>query len=645
MSINFTDLTKIAEKPGGKNTDSINGFYKDKENREYFIKKPKDKKELFTELLAGLFIQELFQRNLIDEKYKESFICADVIETSDGYALIQDSKKFTELFKLIGTGEVERSVALESWNGPAYYQQIGNFENIWGLTPIIMVSILIGDNSVHSGNVAVLESDSQNNQFCRIDWGAAFRDFMDAKDIWNPPELQRTLSHKWITKQYLHNYSKIPGFYYRVGQRAKSLKEKLGNDQNQIKNSLKELMATALKKIPERMLGDSDWGELYKYFRLSQETGVTHQGRKKTIAENFSDIMSARLEQISSVEKPNTSAPLYASTDANYTHSESDDKPAQNLTFLHDLQDDYLLANQLQKLSVLEREVPELKGQIKALNKELEGLKRKYKALAIKYNKAQETIVQESTIQDEVNKTLFSTNLALEQAKQTLQTRLYEYENKSREFTAKVEILEKEKATLLASLNESKSESDGLTTKIKELEVENKALQEQLKAFEAASNERGTVYLEETKKLQSQLSLEAKANPIRFQIQKIREKSAKESSKTIKKITQELAEQIETNLENFINGGESESYTLEQFQQESLQQIEQASQKLSNYPDWRSCLKNLGVCILLLGVGALVVGAINYAENGSFLLFNKKSGTQKLFDDAIENVNNLKNAP
>jgi LepB N-terminal domain/LepB GAP domain N-terminal subdomain/LepB GAP domain C-terminal subdomain len=50
------------KKKGGKNKASVNGFYKDAQGKEYFIKQPSDKKELFTELLAGLLLKEFMTR-------------------------------------------------------------------------------------------------------------------------------------------------------------------------------------------------------------------------------------------------------------------------------------------------------------------------------------------------------------------------------------------------------------------------------------------------------------------------------------------------------------------------------------------------------------------------------------------------------
>ncbi len=52
-------------------------LYKDKEGKEFFIKKPTDKKELFTELFAGKILQQFVKHDILDEKAASCLIYAD----------------------------------------------------------------------------------------------------------------------------------------------------------------------------------------------------------------------------------------------------------------------------------------------------------------------------------------------------------------------------------------------------------------------------------------------------------------------------------------------------------------------------------------------------------------------------------------
>ncbi|MGQ3887936.1 hypothetical protein ACQUW5_02745 [Legionella sp. CNM-1927-20] len=55
------ELIKIADKRGGENKSDVDGFYKDRQGQEFFIKKPKDEKELFTALFAGLLKEFIYR--------------------------------------------------------------------------------------------------------------------------------------------------------------------------------------------------------------------------------------------------------------------------------------------------------------------------------------------------------------------------------------------------------------------------------------------------------------------------------------------------------------------------------------------------------------------------------------------------------
>lgn len=246
-------LEKIDDKKGGKN--KVGGFYKDtKTGKEYFIKQPEDKKELFTELLAGLILKEMLKRSLIDSQYTDSLICADVIQMSDGsYALIQPKIDFELLFKIINTGfrdGSDRNPRLEAADGPAYYMSLLDVKNSFGLSTSLMLSMLLGDYSVHSANMVRLTRNHAGRtiyQYGKIDWGAAFRNYArdeNTNNIIYGYESLGSINHKRVTKAYFLNYKYIPGIYEAMKQKAIQLDTRLESE------SFAEIVYSALKQIP-----------------------------------------------------------------------------------------------------------------------------------------------------------------------------------------------------------------------------------------------------------------------------------------------------------------------------------------------------------------------------------------------------------
>ncbi|WP_081964880.1 hypothetical protein [Legionella norrlandica] len=134
------EIVRFKEKQGGKNKSDVDGFYRttDGTGQEFFIKKPADQRELFTELFAGLLLREFMKRGLIDERYFPSLICADVIQFKEGsYGLIQPLVSFDELHKLIGTSYSDgkdRDEVKETLFGPSYYTEITKQNKYFGLS-------------------------------------------------------------------------------------------------------------------------------------------------------------------------------------------------------------------------------------------------------------------------------------------------------------------------------------------------------------------------------------------------------------------------------------------------------------------------------------------------------------------------------
>ncbi|MGQ3888065.1 hypothetical protein ACQUW5_03405 [Legionella sp. CNM-1927-20] len=296
------ELIKIAGTLGGKN--QIKGFYKDQEGKIYFVKKPADLKELFTELLAGLLLKEFKQRKLIDPQYFDSLINADWIKFEDGsYGLIQPKVEFTELYKIIGTGfkdNSDRNPLIEMLNGSNQYALLtAEFKSYYGLSIALMFSLLFGDYSVHSGNIVCLNrllpaNEKKVTQFSRIDWGAAFRYFNYYEDILNPFEYQGWSKYKLLTKGYIFNYKRINGLFPAIAKRALALRTKINPD------LLYDIVLKTLKEVPSDLLTFPIQKALAEYLGFPSFTAVIFNESKtyQPFAKDFSEVLFKRLNNL-----------------------------------------------------------------------------------------------------------------------------------------------------------------------------------------------------------------------------------------------------------------------------------------------------------------------------------------------------------
>lgn len=299
-------LTKFKNKKGGKNEG---GFYRDPDGNEFFIKKPTDAKELFTELFAGLLLQEFIKRGLIDKIYHDSFICADLIQFEDGsYGLIQPMIVFKELYKIIGTGYrdgSDRDPLWEMFCGPQSYLLLTQLKQYFGLAVILMFSLLLGDNSVHSGNVVCLEVIAALSiefmQFARIDWGAAFRYFGHKKnndELLNPFEYQGWFNPKGYTKGYFLNYKKIKGLFPAIAEQAKTLLSQVDQEM------FADMVACVLRKIPTDLVDEKIKIDLAKYLCIESfnTVGFGKEGNSQQFSHDLAEILHTRLTKMTTLQ-------------------------------------------------------------------------------------------------------------------------------------------------------------------------------------------------------------------------------------------------------------------------------------------------------------------------------------------------------
>ena len=299
-------LIKVEEKTGGKNRNPVDGFYTghdvNGDKVHYFIKQPADPKELFTELLAGRLLQRFIQHGLIDPRYHTSLVCADSIQLEDGtYALIQPMiKNITPLHRIIGTSTSDgsdRSAAYESMFGLYSYRiLLERLPSHYGLSTILMLSLLLGDYSVHSGNI-MCQTTNETTQFFRIDWGAAFRYFgnpQNHQDILVPYEYRGTGWLKVLTKNYIANYKDIPGLYPDIAKKAAELSNQINPE------LLKKIVSEALKEIPLNLLTTQDKIALADYLEL-ESFGKSDE--EYLFITQFTEVLLTRLEKITALQE------------------------------------------------------------------------------------------------------------------------------------------------------------------------------------------------------------------------------------------------------------------------------------------------------------------------------------------------------
>jgi len=311
---NGETLTRYQLKLAGKNQSEVDGFYQDKQGKKYFIKKPENFAELFAELLAGKLIEEFKRLNLIPEKYHDSLIVADVIDLGKGeFALIQPALDITELFKIIGTGSTDRNVPLEIMHGVNLYRlPFVKGERYFGLSMAFMVSLLLGDYSLHSANIVALpHKKSRSKRYGKIDWGAAFRDFVDPKnhaDIFLPKEYSNLFSFSYLTKGFIWYYRDIPGFFSAVQEKAKAFFECLHSErQTSLTGLFSTMLQNCLTEIPSEILLGLNKKDIH-YFGFTNEDLKKFCEDKLTFLETsfvnkFSKVLAIRLDKLMALNK------------------------------------------------------------------------------------------------------------------------------------------------------------------------------------------------------------------------------------------------------------------------------------------------------------------------------------------------------
>lgn len=306
-------LKKIAEKEGGKNHRSgYDGFYRcEQDQTEYFIKQS-EPKELFAELFAGLLLKEFIKRGLIDPVYHDSFILADCIRLpDDSLALIQPKVNFARLSKITGT---ENSTESDRSAFQEFFTDYGKLraEGAWfALDESLMLSVIFGDNSVHSGNVVRLTevTPDRPRQFARIDWGAAFRNYGHPK---NNRNVLVTLEIQSLTakhKNYYAKYQSIPGLFPSIALNAKTLQDKIGQkaEESEIppEKLMTDIVSTALSQVPSELLNGQTQKDIAEYLGIPSftEIDIKNKDSYQHFAFDFTSVLMKRLQKTTQLEE------------------------------------------------------------------------------------------------------------------------------------------------------------------------------------------------------------------------------------------------------------------------------------------------------------------------------------------------------
>ncbi|MCD6040100.1 MAG: putative substrate of the Dot/Icm secretion system, LepB-like [Gammaproteobacteria bacterium] len=326
LSYQGKNLTLQQKKEAGKNVSSFNGFYKDHTGKEYFIKVPSDPVELFTELFAGKLLTGLKNQGLVEKKYHGSLICADFIELPDGsYGLIQPKAEITEVWKYFEekakqgkqgyieyawqafskmmAGSKDRNVLYEMFYGQTqYYPQLAQLGSLDSLAACLFYSLLIGDNSVHSGNMAYFGEEGVA-EFKRLDFGAALRYIGNENDsVERAAEYQGVGSYKAYTKGFFAFYKHVPGLFPLISQLASGLEESYTED------ALFKIVLQAIKDIPlELLLEQSQQQAAARYMEIAEFgeiRGENSEVAQEAFAKELTGILLKRFQQLKALKEP-----------------------------------------------------------------------------------------------------------------------------------------------------------------------------------------------------------------------------------------------------------------------------------------------------------------------------------------------------
>jgi LepB N-terminal domain len=298
-------LKKTKGKSGGKNNSKVDGFYQSMDvagkPRNYFVKKPDDRVEFFCELFAGRLIAKFAQKGLIDEDIADLLVCADTVRLKDGsYALIQPNiEHFKELYKTINTAYrdgSDRSPFYEMVFGSKSYTEYLSSSRRVGLSSLLFYSLLLGDYSVHSGNIFVKEADGVRG-FGRIDWGASFRHYAHAKnDVLYPAEYTGFSSYKRLTKNYISYHKYIPDILPAIGRRALQFQHQMQVSEI----DLESLIFEVVSELPVGLFDAKQREQIAAYLNIASVKDALDGNERANhiFAKALANYMSQRLTKI-----------------------------------------------------------------------------------------------------------------------------------------------------------------------------------------------------------------------------------------------------------------------------------------------------------------------------------------------------------
>lgn len=314
----YGELTKTKDVSAGKNSrgagsQTCSGFYVDSENRGYFIKQPLDLVEAFTEGLAGEILNCLKDILEVPSIYRNCLTTAEIttvkIQEERVPILIQPKMSFAELHTKLHTSKSSEEKERSNWKEMTsrkktpygYYFLDGKPK--YGTTHALLFSLLVGDYSVHSSNVAVIKFGGDMDLITKIDFGAAFRKYTDNNNQTPliPYEYRSRKKRDYISsrlkgvyKDYISYYTSLPGFTDALSKTATSYLSRFSTNKSLIEGKVTE----ALKKV----LGCMDISTKLAGV-IQKNTGLsTAINDAESVGQEITRIMEERLTSIAGLQ-------------------------------------------------------------------------------------------------------------------------------------------------------------------------------------------------------------------------------------------------------------------------------------------------------------------------------------------------------
>ncbi len=330
-----SELVRINGKSDGKNKGEYDGVYVTRtaydrrarystlqkrtlrydEGEIFFIKQfPTDETnrvEAFCGMLMGLVINQFIDQEFIPPEYAASFcpvepIKIQVLGGEHVYALKQPYQQGAiPLFQVTNPNQKQKDVVVELANKIVFRKDYGvhlqrEQAEQRGLSYIIFLMVMLGNYSLHSGNVLVKITDNEGrreHQYISIDNDAGLRGiFKSAEVIQGSPKwgVFKAIGDR-VHKKYLSFYKNIPNLF--ESSVAHALNFATDNDKKQQLKGIIQSSVTESLRIYTDAFGDESKTGILKYLKSEKCEDLTEDNLGEKIAEVIIDVRLNALVQ------------------------------------------------------------------------------------------------------------------------------------------------------------------------------------------------------------------------------------------------------------------------------------------------------------------------------------------------------------